>query len=68
MPITTAIIDEQNLKELRSRQLAQRLLGDVVDSWPVEDVFEYLEADGYEWLDLVWYPAADELVQLVPSD
>lgn len=37
-------------KEHEARDLVNSILGnDLADIWPAEDVFEYLEADGFEW-------------------
>lgn len=43
-----------NDKETRARALASYLLDDGGDTWPPEDIFEFLEADGWTWTGQHW--------------
>lgn len=43
-----------NDKETRARALASYLLDDGHDAWPAEDVYEFLEADGWQWTGDHW--------------
>lgn len=48
---------QQSLKEKEGRRLAARLLDEsMIETWPEQDVFEYLEADGFEWTGVEWNP------------
>ena len=41
-------------KELRARALATYLLDAGGDTWPVEDIYALLEADGWAWNGRHW--------------
>ena len=53
--ILAALQQQHPDKEHEARKLINGLRGDdVFDLWPAEEVFDYLEADGYEWNSVEW--------------
>lgn len=74
LPLTDRKDIAMGKKEHEARELINSILGnDLADIWPAEDVFEYLEADGFEWNGGEWVvtsrPARNGFddVDLVPS-
>ena len=67
MTLTPAADELEKIKISKARWLVGQLLlsQEMVDMWPDEDVAEYLEADGYLWIDGEWRTTED--VNLVPA-
>ena len=42
-------LETRDPKEIKARHLAENLLDGGGDTWPAEDIYEFLEADGWQW-------------------
>lgn len=55
MKINLSDEDVERLKLSRARYLAGLLMNDgLADLWTDDEIVEYLEADGYSWIDGEW--------------